>query len=326
MKDEKKYFNQLLHLIDIDRMLHSERKPTLKEMSEKLGVDGRTVSRYLRAMKDNFDAPIHSVIHGSRYEYEYSDSTYSLMDITISIQEANALISARYLLQSIPLQNFYSKTIEGLDGLIARAIKYNKGEGLELQDKIVIASDSYKAPPREDMKFLELTLCEALQKNLPVRFSFIENGEDVPPHEEVYYPLLLTSFHGSWYILAVKNALGAAAKLKFKLPDVLNENDFELINFYDITEAKIIALSKERELPELIAQHENTSSYSRPAQITYDEDERPVLCFGFWFMEYRVDLEYRINPNNGKLELYRENPFGMVGKKRDMPSKVIEKN
>ena len=53
MKDEKKYFNQLLHLIDIDRMLHSERKPTLKEMSEKLGVDGRTVSRYLRAMKDN---------------------------------------------------------------------------------------------------------------------------------------------------------------------------------------------------------------------------------------------------------------------------------
>ena len=56
MKDEKKYFNQLLHLIDIDRMLHSERKPTLKEMSEKLGVDGRTVSRYLRAMKDTKEA------------------------------------------------------------------------------------------------------------------------------------------------------------------------------------------------------------------------------------------------------------------------------
>ena len=61
----------------------------------------------------------------------------------------------------------------------------------------------------------------------------------------------------------------------------LSEKDFELINFYDIVDAKIIALAKDRELPEIIAKHENTFSYCPPVEITYDEKGYPVLTFGF---------------------------------------------
>ena len=312
--DENKYLNQLQHIIDIDQMLHRLSKPTLKEISAKIGLDDRSTRRYLKMMKENFGAPIRSYRNGDRYEYDYSDSNYSFMDITISQEEANALITARQLLQSIPLPGFYSKTLEGLNNLITRAERFNKIDGLELHDKIVFTTDCVKASTRSDLKALENILYEAFLKNLPVRFAFTESAEDIPPHEEVYYPLLLTSYHGTWYILSVKNALGPSEKMKYKLPPKLTENDFELIHFYDIVDSKIIALAKDRELPEVIANHENTFSYCPPADITYDDDGYPVLSFGFWFMDYRVDIEYRYNQDNGKVEQFKRGPFKSVYK------------
>lgn len=314
-KDKKKeYLIQLKHIIDIDSMLHNLRKPTLKEISEKINLTERSISRYLKMMKDSFSAPIRCSKNDTRYEYDYSDPTYSFMNITISQNEANALIAARQLIQSIPLPGFYSKTIEGLNNLIVRAERFNKIEGLELYDKIVFATDCEKASYHNNFTFLENCLCEALQKNLPVRFAVKETTEDITPCEEVYYPLLLTSYHGTWYILAVKNALGSSEKMKYKLPAELSEKDFELINFYDIVDAKIIALAKDRELPEIIAKHENTFSYCPPVEITYDEKGYPVLTFGFWFMDYRVDLQYRYNWENGRIEQFKSLPFKSVYK------------
>lgn len=312
--DENKYLIQLQHIIDIDSMLHKLQKPTLKELSTKIQLDDRSTSRYLKMMKESFGAPIRSYRNGERYEYDYSDPNYSFMDITISQNEANALIAARQLIQSIPLPGFYSKTIEGLNNLITRAERFNKIEGLELHDKIVFTTDCLKASTRSDLKALESILCEAFQKNLPVRFAFTESAEDIPPHEEVYYPLLLTSYHGTWYVLTIKNALGPSEKMKYKLPTELTENDFELIHFYDIVDAKIIALAKDRELPEIIASHKNAFSYCPPADITYDDDGYPVLSFGFWFMDYRVDIEYRYNLDTGKVEQFRRIPFKSVYK------------
>lgn len=312
--DENKYLNQLQHIIDIDQMLHRLSKPTLKEISAKIGLDDRSTRRYLKMMKENFGAPIRSYRNGDRYEYDYSDPNYSFMDITISQEEANALITARQLLQSIPLPGFYENTLKGLNNLIARAQRYNKTEGLELHDKIVFSTDCTKASSRSDLKALETILYEALQKNLPVRFTYNDTWEDVPPHEEVYYPILLSSYHGTWYILAIKNALGPSEKMRYKLPEELTEKDFELIHFYDIADAKIIALAKDRELPEVIATHENAFSYCPPASINYDDDGFPILSFGFWFKDYRVDLNYRYNLDTGKIELFQYGPFKMVCK------------
>lgn len=312
--DENKYLNQLQHIIDIDIMLHKLQKPTLKELSAKIELDDRSTSRYLKMMKETFGAPIRSYRNRDRYEYDYSDPNYSFMDIAISQEEANALISARQLLQSIPLPSFYENTLKGLNNLIARAQRYNKTDGLELHDKIVFTTDCMKASPRSDLKSLEAILYEAFQKNLPVRFAYTESTEDISPHEEVYYPLLLSSYHGTWYILAIKNALGSSEKMRYKLPAELTEGDFELIPFYDIVDAKIIALAKDRELPEIIASHENAFSYCPPADITYDDDGIPVLSFGFWFMDYRVDLNYRYNLDTGKVELFQRGPLKMVCK------------
>jgi len=312
--DENKYLKQLQHIIDIDQMLHRMEKPTIKELSAKIGLDDRTTRRYLKMMKENFGAPIRSYRNSNRYEYDYSDPNYSFMDITISQEEANALISARQLLQSIPLTSFYEKTLKGLNNLIARAQRYNKVEGLELHDKIVFTTDCTKASSRSDLKSLEAILYEALQKNLPVRFTYTETWEDDSSYEEVYYPLLLSSYHGTWYILAIKNALGPSEKMSYKLPKELTENDFELIHFYDIADAKIIALAKDRELPEIIATHENAFSYCPPAAINYDDDGYPILSFNFWFKDYHITLNYRYNLDTGKIELFQYGPLKMVCK------------
>ena len=139
--DENKYLIQLQHIIDIDTMLHKMQKPTLKELSAKIELDDRSTSRYLKMMKESFGAPIRSYRNGERYEYDYADPNYTFMDITISQNEANALIAARQLIQSIPLPGFYSKTLEGLNNLITRAERFNKIEGLELHDKIVFIGE-----------------------------------------------------------------------------------------------------------------------------------------------------------------------------------------
>lgn len=304
MAETEDQLKQLQNLIEIDKMLCSPfHHPTIEEIADRLCVNTRTVGRYIARMRSIFSAPIVSFREGNKYVYKYSDDTFSLTDISINQNEANALIFARELLQSIPLTEFYDGAVKGLNSLILRAKHFKFDDNHFLQDKIIFTTDVAKAAKRSDLKALEQVLCEAFEKNLPVRFAIDETGEDIPPREEVFYPLFLTSFHGSWYILVVKNALGLSEKMNYKLPERLTEHDFELIDFYQISSAKIIALFKERSNPELIARHENSSSYAPAASIIYNDSGLPVLSFTFWFLGYSINLGYFYNTESGKMEL-----------------------
>lgn len=315
MNTNTQMFTQLKRILELDKLLQRQQhRPTLKEISGSLEVDERTVHRYFNLLKENFKAPVTVEKNGSRYEYFYSDSNYSFTDLVISQNEANALVTAKYLLQSVPLTEFYSQTLEGLEKLLSRAKHFNRTKGLSIQDKIIFAHDCDKAPCRKDLVGVEKVLCEAFEKNLPVRFTFSDGDVYHDLREEVYYPLLLTSFHQNWYVLAVKNALGKNAKLDYKLPKKLSEKDFELIDFYSVEKAKIVALSKEHELPELIARHENSFAYTQCARILYDDTGIPILSFLFWFMGYEIALEYKFNMETALPELYRRTSLPMVYK------------
>ena len=214
------------------------------------------------------------------------------------------------MLLSLPLPEFYERTLKGLDCLLERSSRFNNVEERHFKDKIVYALDIDKSTPRPDLEKVENVLQESLEKNLPVRISYRSpTGEDINI-EENYYPLLLTNFLGTWYLLAVKNKSESKDIFSYKLPEYLSENDFSLLNFYDFTDIKIIANSKDRFLPELIAKHENSVTHGAiPATLTYDDNLRPILSFGFWFMDKRVELEYQKNPDTGMMEQIHRLPF-----------------
>lgn len=159
----------------------------------------------------------------------------------------------------------------------------------------------------------ENVLHETLEKNLPVRISCrFPTGEDII-YEENFYPLLLVSFLGTWFLLAVKNASKSTDIFSYELPDELREEDFALLNYYDFTAARIISTSKERMMPEYYLKNENTVTHGAvPASMTYDENFRPILSFAFWFMDYRIELEYSPNPDTGKIEMIKRLPWSGV--------------
>lgn len=312
MKSEEEI---LKRLIDLDRLLRSQSKLTLQEIADKLNVTTRTVLRDFNIFKDIFNSTVINEKNGSRYEYRYADENFAFSDISLTEEEAFALQNARQFLQSLPLHDFYSKTLRGLDMLLERSKRFNNYEERHFKDKIIFTTDNSKAPKRPDLKVIEDVLHEALEKNLPVRISFHSpTGEDII-YEENFYPLLLVSFLGTWFLLAAKNASKSKDSFSYELPDELREEDFALLNFYDFTAARIIATSKERMLPEYYLKHENTVTHgSLPASLTYDENFRPILSFAFWFMDYRIELEYSPNPDTGRIEMIHRLPFSGVEK------------
>ena len=312
MKSEEEI---LKRLIDLDRLLRSQSKLTLQEIADKLNVTTRTVLRDFMLFKKLFNSPVINEKNGSRYEYRYADENFAFSDISLTEEEAFALQNARQLLQSLPLHEFYSKTLRGLDMLLERSKRFNNCEERHFKDKIIFTTDQSRKIPRPDLKVTEDVLHEALEKNLPVRISCRSpTGEDII-YEENFYPLLLVSFLGTWFLLTVKNASKSKDSFSYELPDELREEDFSLLNFYDFTAARIISTSKERMLPEYYLKHENTVTHgSLPASLTYDEKYRPILSFGFWFMDYRIDLEFSPNPDTGRIEMIHRLPFRGVEK------------
>lgn len=301
---------KLKRLFQIDKLLRADKKLTLKEIAQKCGVTTRTILRNFETLVEEFGADISFIQNGNRYEYRYKNEKFSLSDISITEEEAFAIQRTRELLKSLPLPKFYERTLKGLESLMERSSRFNNVEERHFKDKIVFATDIDNAPVRPDLEKIENVLQEALEKNLPVRISYCSpTGEEIYIVEN-YYPLLLTNFLGSWYLLAVKNKSESKDTFSYKLPEQLSENDFALLNFYDFTGIKIIANSKERFLPELISRHENSVTHgSIPASLTYDDDMHPILCFGFWFMDKRIELEYQKNPDTGIIEQIHRLPL-----------------
>jgi hypothetical protein len=312
MKSEEEI---LKRLIDLDRLLRSQSKLTLQEIADKLNVTTRTVLRDFNIFKDIFNSTVINEKNGSRYEYRYADENFAFSDISLTEEEAFALQDARQLLQSLPLHEFYSKTLRGLDMLLERSKRFTNCEERHFKDKIIFTTDNSKAPTRPDLKPIEAVLHEALEKNLPVRISFHSpTGEDII-YEENFYPLLLVSFLGTWFLLAVKNASKSTDMFSYELPDELREEDFALLNYYDFTAARIISTSKERMMPEYYLKNENTVTHGAvPASMTYDENFRPILSFAFWFMDYRIELEYSPNSDTGRIEMIKRLPWSGVRK------------
>lgn len=312
MRSEKEI---LQRLIELDQLLRSPRKLTLLEIADKLKVNSRTVPRYFKNLEKVFKGKVINEKNGTRYEYRYADEKCELSDVSITEEEAFALQNAKQLLQSLPLPDFYSKTLKGLDSLLDRAKRFNNCEERHFKDKIILTTDNSKAPSHPDLKVIESVLHEALEKNLPLRISFRSPTEEDIVYEENFYPLLFVSFLGTWFLLTVKNASKSKDSFSYELPDELREEDFSLLNFYDFTAARIISTSKERMLPEYYLKHENTVTHGAvPASLTYDENFRPILSFGFWFMDYRIELEYSPNPDTGRIEMIHRLPFSGVEK------------
>ena len=306
----KEDLTKLKRLFQIDRLLRAGKKRTLKEIAEICGVTTRTIIRDFETLEQDFNAkPIYTQ-NGKRYEYAYEDEHFSLSDISITEEEAFALQRTKQLLKTLPLPKFYERTVRGLESLLERAERFNDVEERHFKDKVIFATDLDNAPPRPDLEQVESVLQEALEKNLPVRIAYRSpTGEDIIM-EENYYPLLLTNFLGTWYVLAVKNAAVSKDPFAYQLPEKLSQTDFALLNFYDVTELKIIANSKERLLPEFIVRHENTVTHgANPAFLTYDDEFHPILTFAFWFMDYRVELDYQKNPDTGRIEQIQRLPF-----------------
>lgn len=301
---------KLKRLFQIDKLLRAGKNYTLKEIAQKCEVTTRTIIRDFETLAEEFGANIIFTQNGNRYEYRYENESFSLSDISITEEEAFAIQRTKQLLSSLPLPKFYERTLKGLDSLLERSSRFNNVEERHFKDKIVFALDIDKATPRPDLEKIENVLQEALEKNLPVRITCCPPAGEDMNIEENYYPLLLTSFIGTWYLLAVKNKSESKDTFSYKLPDNLTENDFALLDFYDFIDIKIIANSKERFLPELISRHENSVTHGAvPAILTYDEDYRPILSFGFWFMDKKVDIEYQKNPETGRIEMIHRLPF-----------------
>ena len=308
-----KNVSKLKRLYDLDRVLCSSHRRTLNEIADELGVAPRTVIRYFNDLNKTFNGKVINEKNGTRYEYRYADENFALSNISITEEEAFALQNAKQLLQSLPLHDFYSKMLKGLDRLLDRAKRFNDCEKRHFKDKIILTTDNSKASIRPDLKVPEDVLHEALEKNLPVRISFHSpTGEDII-YEENFYPLLLVSFLGTWFLLAVKNASKSTDIFRYELPDELREEDFALLNYYDFTAARLISTSKERMMPEYYLKNENTVTHGAvPASLNYDENFRPILSFAFWFMDYRIELEYSPNPDTGKIEMIKRLPFSGV--------------
>lgn len=259
-------------------------------------------------LERHFNITVACAQEKGRYVYFYQQQNASITDIAISQEEALALRHARQLLQSLPFTKFYQKALQGLDSLLEKTERHFVPEASRLENKIIIANDLARHYPRWDCSPIEDTLAEALEKNLPLRLTLPKSADRADVTTKKVYPVLFVSYLGTWHILGIEDAHRDDG-LDFQLPQQLSDDDFVLIHYFDILEMKILAHSKQRYLPEYYLQNQGMETCGGcPAQIIYDEANVPILRFGFWFMGYRVELEFQEDAQTGEIVQLHRNP------------------
>lgn len=179
---------QLRRVQGIDYCLNKQRRTKKNRLALRFGVTEKTISRTIRIMKNEYDAPILYDNDG----YFYSEKFSIPLNLKLSSTEINQLkIAVKTLNQFQHLDIF--KDLEGLVQKIENAVHYNLSD---LQKNFIHFES---VPFYEGTELIDIFI-EAIESYKSIRFDY-QSFKTTTPYHHLFHPYALKEHTNRWYVI-----------------------------------------------------------------------------------------------------------------------------
>lgn len=187
-------------LCEIERQVRRGRSCTCRSLAADLGVDSRTVRRYIAFLREDLGAPIQYDPIDERYEL--TNPSWTMPNIHLTDEEMVALAVASRSLAALtphplagPLEKLLAKLLDALP-------EYRKEEIAKLRERVEIVPVAVKSKGAEWVG----PLLDAIAEEQTVRMTYhaLSRGKDSERRVDPYH---LRFFAGAWYLIGYDQAL-----------------------------------------------------------------------------------------------------------------------
>jgi predicted DNA-binding transcriptional regulator YafY len=191
---------RVLALLDI---LQSGGTRPLRELAERLGVDERTVRRYVDHLLD-LDVPVESV--RGRYGGYRLAPGYRMPPLMLNDDEAVAVLLGLTRTRSTALHPDAAVAVESAAAKVRRVLPRALAARLAALDAAVSYADDGRGPVTPEAGIL-LTVAGAAVRRQPLAVAYTDaNGRAT---ERVLHPYGVVALHGRWYAAGLDSRSGA---------------------------------------------------------------------------------------------------------------------
>ncbi|HDM42926.1 MAG TPA: WYL domain-containing protein [Firmicutes bacterium] len=183
----------LERIMEISRLISSGNYPNREQLAEKLGVDKRTITRYIAWMKNQLNAPIE--FNRKKNGYIFT-RPFDLFPDGLSSDQVLTL----FLLNKVSKQLWDNDTKLSPEKIISRVKNY-------IDEKIITGVEDKASrinfrigKPRVFDSNTYSHLLEALFENYQCKISYFSMSSG--PSERVIEPYHLINIRGDWYVIA----------------------------------------------------------------------------------------------------------------------------
>lgn len=183
-------------------LLQSGGVRTVAELADRLGVDGRTVRRYVDHLI-NLDVPVESV--RGRYGGYRLASGYRMPPLMLSDDEALAVLLGLVAGQRAGLMTATGTASETAAAKIRRVLPGRLARGLDA----VLGSLAFTTAPGEPAaphSAVLLTVADAVRHHRPISIRY--TAADGRPSERTVHPYGLVAHSGRWYVTGADAEIG----------------------------------------------------------------------------------------------------------------------
>lgn len=196
--DNRIHLRPLIHLSKIHRLIVNDTYPNTKTLATELEVTRRTIKRYIKRMRNEFNAPIDYSRKKKGYFYNHPNWEMPLVPLT----EGELLA---FFIATIALQGkggtYEDERLRRAIGKIASGLP----EQVSVNLNYLFESTSFQSPPHviAESKLLD-QLHKAISERETIEFDYYSQYTDKTEKRNVN-PLLLLNHEGTWYAVSYDN-------------------------------------------------------------------------------------------------------------------------
>lgn len=190
------------HVLTLLELLQSGGTRTVAELADRLGVDGRTVRRYVQHLID-LDVPVESV-RGRHGGYRLA-AGYRLPPLMLNDDEALAVLLGLIAGRRAGLLTATGTAGETAAAKIRRVLPERLARGLDA----VLDSLAFTAPPGEATAAetaVVLPIADAVRHHRPISIRY--TAADGQRSERILHPYGLVAHNGRWYVTGADPGIG----------------------------------------------------------------------------------------------------------------------
>lgn len=189
---------RLIRLLNLDKLLRSSKKYTLKEISTKLNYSPRTIQRDFDFLEKELGGKVARNTIGNITTYKYQDPYFSITNISLNREEQFAVSVALQTIESINDNEIFIPARNGLLSLLERAARPEKGKANLIANKVCIATSASVIA----MDHIREVIMESLNHNYPIKIDYQTDYEIKERH--IIFPISLIFYHGDWWLFAAE--------------------------------------------------------------------------------------------------------------------------